>query len=38
MAELNLALNEYKKLAADVPPNWPQKVQLEMKIKKLEKE
>jgi len=38
MAEHDLALAEYKKLAADVPLNWPQRVQLETKIKELEKE
>ena len=38
IAEPDLALTEYKKLAADVPMNWPQKVQLETKIKELEKE
>jgi len=37
-AQPELALTEYKKLAADVPINWPQKAQLEMKIKELEKE
>jgi tetratricopeptide (TPR) repeat protein len=37
-AQRELALHEYKKLAADVPMNWPQKAQLEMKIKELEKE
>lgn len=36
-AQHELALSEYKKLAADVPINWPQKAQLEMKIKELEK-
>lgn len=37
-AQHERALSEYKKLAADVPMNWPQKAQLEMKIKELEKE
>jgi tetratricopeptide (TPR) repeat protein len=37
-AQHDLALTEYKKLAAEVPMNWPQKAQLEMKIKELEKE
>jgi tetratricopeptide (TPR) repeat protein len=37
-AQHDLALAEYKKLAAEVPMNWPQKTQLEMKIKELEKE
>lgn len=38
MAQRELALTEYKKLAADVPMNWPQRAQLDMKIKELEKE
>jgi tetratricopeptide (TPR) repeat protein len=37
-AQYDLALTEYKKLADDVPMNWPQKAQLEMKIKELEKQ
>jgi choline-sulfatase len=38
LAQHDLALTQYKKLAADVPMNWPQRLQLETKIKELEKE